>query len=133
MLFWRGGRYTINVLYRCGVSYFSCGGYRSPLISMGSVGKFLVVCQCIMIGGLEYPLSYVLVEHGRLCQKGGTFRHYHHVVNCLRSCSYEFSALFLLFDQSGKGFCRVLITHHLHRIFFLVNFIYHPIAFEVIL
>ena len=66
MIFWRGWRYTVDVMYRRGISPFSCGFYRSPLIKMGLVEERLVVGLCLEVGGLAYPLYYILVKNDHL-------------------------------------------------------------------
>ena len=118
ILFWVDCQYTINVLYHCVVSPFSCGGYSSSLIKKGSLVKRLVVCQCFLVGGLKSPIYYVLIEHGCLFQKGDLFRHYHRVGNHIPYCSRKLSPLLKLFNQSGKGFCGVVSTYNIHQIFF---------------
>ena len=54
----------------------------------------LLVFPCLLVGVLASALSYVLVEHDRLCKKGDPFRHHHAVVNRLPSCSRKFSTVF---------------------------------------
>ena len=73
MLFWRVRRYTINVLYRCGVSPFPCGCYRFPLLAVGLVKEDLECCPCLLAGGLTLPLPDVFVEYLRMSQQGNNF------------------------------------------------------------
>ena len=76
--------------------------------------KQIVVCPRLLVGGLTYPISYVVIKKTRMCQKCNPFGHHHVVGYCLPYCSREFSLLFQFFYQLGKGFRRVLGTHHLH-------------------
>ena len=133
MIFYRGRWYTINLLYRCSVSPFSCWCCLSPLITMGLVEERLLVRPCLLVGGLASPFSYVLVENGCLCQKVYPFRHHNFVGDRLPSWSHKLSPLFQLFDQSGKGFCGFIRTHHIHRIFFWVDLVYHTVVCEEML
>ena len=73
MLFWRGMRYTINVLYCRSLSPFSHGVYRFTLIVMGFVKEDIEVYPCLLVDGLTSPLYDVLVEHLRMCHKGDPF------------------------------------------------------------
>ena len=57
----------------------------------------------------------------------------HGVSNCIPSCLREFSPLFQLFHQSGKGFRGVVGPHHLYGLFLEVDFVYFPIAQETVL
>ena len=133
MLFGRRVWYTVYVLHRRGVPSFSCGSYRSSLLSMCSMEKQLVLCPRLLVGGLKSPLSDIVVENLRLRQKGDPFGHHHGVGDRLPSFSHDFSPLFQLCYQSGKGFHGVLGTHHLHYILLEVAFVYHPIAGEKVL
>ena len=125
-----GGWYTIYVLHRRGVPYFSWGCYRSFMLSMCSVEKQLVLRPRVLVGGLTSPLSDVVVENIRLRQKGDPFGHHHGVGDRLPSFSREFSPLFQLFYQSGKGFRGVIGPHHLHCILLEVDFVNHPVSGE---
>ena len=68
MLFWRGKRYTVDVLYRHGVSPFSCGCYRFNLIVVGSVKEDIEFPPYLLVGGLTLSLPDVFIECLRLCQ-----------------------------------------------------------------
>ena len=100
MLFWRGWRYTTDVLYCHCLTPSVCGGYLSPLFTVGLVKKRLERGPCIEVGGLSSPLYNILVKGGRLFQKGDTFGHHHHIGNRLPSCMHKLSALLKFFDQS---------------------------------
>ena len=92
MLFWRGWRYTIDVLYRLCVSPLACGGGdRSPLFTIISAEKYIE----------SGSLSDILFKDGRLCQKGDPFVNHHRVVNCLTSRTCKFSPLFQFIDKTG--------------------------------
>ena len=97
---------------------------------MGLVEERLIFGLCLEVRGLASPISYILVEHGRLFQNGDPFRHHHCVGNRLPSCMQKFAPIFKLFDKSGKEICGVISPNHFHRIFFQVNFVYRPIACE---
>ena len=133
MLFWRGRRYTIIIVYHHGVSPFSLIFYRFPLLVMGLVKENLEVCPCLLVGGLKPPLSDVFAEHFHMCQKGDTFWHHQGVRNRLTLWSCEFYQLFQFLYQWGKRFCGVVGPHHLYGIFFLVYFLYFPVAQEEIM
>ena len=130
MLLWRGWLYTIYDLYCHSVSPLSCGGCRCPLLMMGLVEERLVFLPCHLVGGLSFPLSYGLIEHGHMCQKGDPFRHHYRVSSLLTFFSRKLSPRFQLFDQLGKSFYRVIRPYHFQRIFFHVNCFYHPVSYE---
>ena len=100
MLFWRRWRYTVDVFYRRYVSAFDCNGDRSPLFTMVWVEKNLESGPCLEVSDLLSLLSDILAKGVRLCQKGDTFGHHHHVGNRLTSRMREFSLLFQFLNQT---------------------------------
>ena len=73
VLFYRGGgQYTVDFLFRCGVSPFPCSCYPFPLLALGLVKEDLEFFPCILVGGLTPSLPDVFVEFRRLFQKGDT-------------------------------------------------------------
>ena len=73
MIFWRGRRYTIYVLYRCGVSPLSCGRYRFNFLAEGSVKGDIEFSPCLLVGGLKFPLPDVVIEDCHMFQYGYPF------------------------------------------------------------
>ena len=65
--------------------------------------KQIVVCPRLLVGGLTYPISYVVIKKTRMCQKCNPFGHHHVVGYCLPYCSREFSLLFQFFLSIGQG------------------------------
>ena len=63
MLLWRGRRYTIDVLYRRGVSPFTCGCYHFNFLAVGLVKEDLEFCPCLLVSGMMAPLPDVFVEY----------------------------------------------------------------------
>ena len=126
VLFCKWRWYTIYVLHFCGVPPFSCGYYCSFLISMLLVKEQLVFPPRLEVGVLLSPLSDVVFEHPRMCQKCDHFGHNHGVGDCLASCSCKLSPLFQLFNQLGKEFRGVVGPHHLDCVILEVNIVDQP-------
>ena len=89
-----------------------------------------VLCQCIEVGGFSFPLSDVVVEHPRLCQKIDPFVHHHDVRDCLASCSSEFNPLFEIFNLWGKALHRIIVPHHINCVILEVVLVELPVAGE---
>ena len=67
MLYWRGKRYTIDMLYLCAVTPFTCGWYRLPFIALVLVKEDLEFLLCLLVGALTLTIHDVFVKYPHLC------------------------------------------------------------------
>ena len=101
-----------SVLPRC--IPFYCGGYHYPLITMGSMEERLVFGPCFEVCGLESPLSYNLIEKN-ICIKRVIPLDIIIALATVFPPARANSLPFPIFDQSVKGFRRVIRERHLNH------------------
>ena len=98
VLFCRGRWCTIDFFHFRGVPPFSCGCYRSFLISLLSVKEYFVFILRLKVRIFSSLLSDAVIENPRLRQKGDSYGHHHGVGDFMASCSRELPPLFQLFN-----------------------------------
>ena len=90
VLFWRGWRYTVDILYHLCASTLYCGGDRFPMFYIKSTEENIETAPCIEVAGWLYPIP-ICFERDCLCQKRYPFWHHHCAGNILPYCSLEIS------------------------------------------
>ena len=99
-----------------------------------------VICgrtACILptYSGLWYDFSTILCHLWKppSAPKGWSLWKSSWIGDGISSCLREFSPLFQLFNNSGKGFCRIGGTHHLQCVPLKINLVGSSVAGEQML
>ena len=133
VLFCRGRWCNIDNFHRSGVPPFSCGCYRTSLLSVRLAEKNLYFAHVLRSEDVRIHYRMLFLNTPPLCQERDPFGYHHGVRDCLASCLRELSPLFQLINQSSKGFRGVVGPHYIDCVILEIDFVDHPVARENIL